>query len=157
VSGATATNAINTGVVSAVFPATALPAGYVSTGTSSGSGSIGSGAGWNLSGTGTLIWSKNNSTVASPGYANYSTAAAACAAMNTSSALGYSSGWRLPTQPELSGLYNAGTSLTTAGWTLGGTWSSTDGGAGNHAYVRLTNGVVDWFSDSYSNYVSCVH
>jgi len=165
VSGATATNAINTGVVSAVFPTTAtLPAGYVSTGTSSGSGSIGSGAGWNLSGGGTLIWSPNNSTVASPGYANYSTAAAACAAMNTSSAMGYSSGWRLPTQPELSGLYNADTSnadtsaLTAAGWTLVTTWSSTDGGAGFHyGVIGLNDGVVLWLSDSSIIYVSCVH
>ncbi|MBV5279792.1 MAG: hypothetical protein J0651_00490, partial [Actinobacteria bacterium] len=51
------------------------------------------------------MWSKNNSTVASPGTANYSAAAAAC---DASTALGYSD-WRLPTQPELSGLYNAGT------------------------------------------------
>ncbi len=95
---------------------------------------------------------------ASPGYANYSTAAAACAAMNTSSALGYSSGWRLPTQPELSGLYNAGTSaLTTAGWTLFHTWSSTDDGAGNHYFVSLDYGYVDWSVDSYNSYVSCVH
>jgi hypothetical protein len=154
VSGATATNSINSGVVSAVFPTATLPAGYVSTGTSSGSGSIGSGAGWNLSGTGTSIWSKNNSTVASPGYANYSTAAAACAAMNTSSALGYSSGWRLPTQPELSDLYNSHTALT--GWALNGTWSS-GGGAGYHYLVGLNDGGVYLYDDSNPYYVSCVH
>jgi hypothetical protein len=160
VSGATTTNAINTGVVGAVFPATAtLPSGYISTGTSSGSGSIGSGSGWGLSGVGTLIWSPNNSTVASPGYANYSDAASACAAMNTSSTLGYSSGWRLPTQPELSGLYNAGTgALTAAGWTLEYTWSSSLSTVGHHDHVSLFNGDVHFFIDYYNGtYVSCVH
>jgi hypothetical protein len=137
VSGATTTNPINSGVVTAVFPATGLPAGYVSSGT--------------------LIWSKNNSTVASPGNADYNAAFAACAAMNTSSALGYSSGWRLPTQPELSGLYNAGTGAL-AGWTLNNrTWSSTDFGAGFHYRVDLDNGYVGWDFDSASHYVSCVH
>ena len=154
-----ATNSAGSGVVTAAFPTTTaiLPPGYVSTGTSSGSGSIGLGANWNLSGGGTLIWSKNNSTVASPGYANYSAAATAC---HNSRALGYSD-WRLPTQPELSGLYNlynAGTTaLTTAGWTLVYTWSSTDDGAGYHYFVDLHVGGVNWGSDSNYNYVSCVH
>ena len=153
-----ATNSAGSGVVTAAFPTTTtLPAGYVSTGTSSGSGSIGLSANWNLSGGGTLIWSKNNSTVASPGYANYSAAATAC---HNSRALGYSD-WRLPTQPELSGLYNlynAGTTaLTTAGWTLVYTWSSTDDGAGYHYFVDLHVGGVGWGSDSSFIYVSCVH
>ena len=154
-----ATNSAGSGVVTAAFPTTTaiLPPGYVSTGTSSGSGSIGLGANWNLFGGGTLIWSKNNSTVASPGYANYSAAATAC---HNSRALGYSD-WRLPTQPELSGLYNlynAGTTaLTTAGWTLGFTWSSTDDGAGYHYFVDLHVGGVGWGSDSSFIYVSCVH
>ena len=154
-----ATNSAGSGVVTAAFPTTTaiLPPGYVSTGTSSGSGSIGLGANWNLFGGGTLIWSKNNSTVASPGYANYSAAATAC---HNSRALGYSD-WRLPTQPELSGLYNlynAGTTaLTTAGWTLVYTWSSTDDGAGYHYFVDLHVGGVGWGSDSSFIYVSCVH
>jgi hypothetical protein len=150
-----ATNSAGSGVVTAAFPTTAtLPAGYVSTGTSSGSGSIGSGAGWNLSGGGTLIWSKNNSTVASPGYADYPTAAAAC---RDSRALGYSD-WRLPTQPELSGLYNSHTALT--GWTLNTTtWSSSSTGLGadRHYIVLLITGFVGWDIDSGLNYVSCVH
>ncbi|MBA0902716.1 MAG: DUF1566 domain-containing protein, partial [Candidatus Nitrotoga sp.] len=154
------TNVANAGVVTAVFPATTatLPAGYVQTGTSSGSGSIGSSPGWGLAGGGTLIWSKNNSTVASPGYANYAAANAACVAMNTSHALGYNSGWRLPTQQELSGLHNAGTSaLSTAGWELDGTWSSTDDGAGDHYGVYLRSGNVFNDYDSHIYYVSCVH
>ena len=148
-----ATNSAGSGVVTAAFPTTTaiLPPGYVSTGTSSGSGSIGLGANWNLFGGGTLIWSKNNSTVASPGYANYSAAATAC---HNSRALGYSD-WRLPTQQELSGLYNSHTALT--GWTSAFTWSSTAGGAGGHYLVSLNGGYVGWLSDSYNYYVSCVH
>ena len=151
-----ATNSAGSGVVTAAFPTTTatLPAGYVSTGTSSGSGSIGLGASWNLSGGGTLIWSKNNSTVASPGSADYNAAFAAC---DASTALGYSD-WRLPTQPELSGLSNAGTGAL-ADWTLFNyTWSSTDTGAGNHYNVLLFNGnVVGWAGDSDNKFVSCVH
>ena len=145
-----ATNSAGSGVVTAAFPTTTaiLPPGYVSTGTSSGSGSIGSGASWNLLGGGTLIWSKNNSTVAS-----YSAALAACVAMNNSSALGYSD-WRLPTQQELSGLYNSHTALT--GWTSAFTWSSTAGGGG-HYDVDLNVGGVGWIYDGTYGYVSCVH
>ena len=149
-----ATNSAGSGVVTAAFPTTTaiLPPGYVSTGTSSGSGSIGLGANWNLFGGGTLIWSKNNSTVASR-YANYSAALAACVAMNNSSALGYSD-WRLPTQQELSGLYNSHTALT--GWTSAFTWSSTAGGGG-HYDVDLNVGGVGWIYDGTYGYVSCVH
>ena len=148
-----ATNSAGSGVVTAAFPTTTaiLPPGYVSTGTSSGSGSIGLGANWNLFGGGTLIWSKNNSTVASPGYANYSAAATAC---HNSRALGYSD-WRLPTQPELSGLYNSHTALT--GWTLDYTWSSSVLGTGYYYLVNLNNGSVGGTGDSYPGYVSCVH
>ena len=160
VSGATATNAINTGLVTAVFPTTAtLPAGYVSTQRLGTAGSIVSGYDTTsrLNGGGTLIWSRNNSTVASPGKATYSTAAAACAAMNTSSALGYSD-WRLPTQQELSGLYNAVTgALTAAVWTLAVTWSATTPGDGNRYSVDLNDGIVYWDFDKNARYVSCVH
>ena len=155
VSGATTTNPINSGVVTAVFPATGLPAGYVSTQRLGTAGSVVADYDTTsrLNGGGTLIWSKNNSTVASPGTANYSAAAAAC---DASTALGYSD-WRLPTQPELSGLYNAGTTaLTTAGWTLYYTWSSTAYGA-SHYSVVLENGYVGWPVDSTVIFVSCVH
>ncbi|CAN4265733.1 hypothetical protein MCERHM31_00072 [Methylophilaceae bacterium] len=164
VSGATATNPINSGVVTAAFPATTatFPAGYVSTGTISGNGSIGARANWGLSGAGTLIWSKNNTTVvgrtSSNGRDIYSVAAAACNAKNTSGDLGYTD-WRLPTQPELSGLYNSGTAaLTAAGWALDYTWSSTVVVAnGNHYIVGLGDGgVVDWNLDRFDNNVTCV-
>ena len=152
-----ATNSAGSGVVTAVFPTTTLPAGYVSTQRLGTVGSIvyNNDITSSLNGGGTLIWSKNNSTVASPGYANYADAAVACTAMNTSSALGYSSGWRLPTQPELSGLYNSHTALT--GWTLNVTWSSTDDGAGSHYGVDLHLGLVGWTVVSFGGYVSCVH
>jgi hypothetical protein len=155
VSGATATNSADSGVVTAVFPATTatLPAGYLSTGTSSGSGSIGLSPGWGLSGAGTLIWSKNNST------ADYNDAAAACVAMNNSSALGYGSGWRLPTQPELSGFYNTNRSVySAAGWELRWTRSSTNHSSGDHYLVDLSNGDTRRDLDSYNGHNAlCVH
>ena len=102
---------------------------------------------------GGLTWTSNNSTVASPGYANWTTANATCVALTQG---GFT--WRLPTSAELSALYAAGTAaLSTAGWTLGIAWSSTDGGAGIHGIVSLGNGGVGWNGDSYDFYVSCVH
>jgi hypothetical protein len=160
----TATNSVGSGVVTAVFPSTAvaLPAGFVSSQTLGTTGSVISGLDRTsrLNGGGVLIWSKNNSTVASPGYVNYADAGDACFAMNNSSALGYNSGWRLPTQQELSGLYNAGTGpLTTAVWTLNGTWSSTTNpdGSLSHYYVRLDTGGAGFNSNAGLQFVSCVH
>jgi formylglycine-generating enzyme required for sulfatase activity len=101
---------------------------------------------------GGLTWTSNNSTVAAPGYTDWATANATCAALTQG---GFT--WRLPTQAELSALYTAGTgALTTAGWPLNITWSST-GGAGFHDVVSLGNGFVIWYSDSNVSYVSCVH
>jgi hypothetical protein len=101
---------------------------------------------------GGLTWTRNNRTVASPGYANWTTANNTCSALTQG---GFT--WRLPTQAELSALYTAGGALTTAGWTLTYTWSSTDDGAGGHYLVDLYDGFVGWGHDSYSGYVSCVH
>ena len=78
---------------------------------------------------------------------------AAAKACLDSRALGYSD-WRLPTQQELSGLYNSHTALT--GWTSAFTWSSTAGGGG-HYDVDLNVGGVGWGDDNYPFYVSCVH
>lgn len=132
--------------------------GYICTGTSSGSGSIGSSIGWGLSGAGTLIWSPNNSV------SNYNAAVTTC---STSTALGYAAGtWRLPTQPELSGLYNAGTGqLSAAGWELllVPTWTSTlslpPAPASLHfSFIFLTGGNPGIYGDDVNNYhVSCVH
>jgi hypothetical protein len=79
--------------------------------------------------------------------------------MNTSSALGYSSGWRLPTQPELSGFYNTNRSVySAAGWELRYTWSSTNYSSG-HYLVDLNGGGIRWDSDSWTGdyKMLCVH
>ena len=105
---------------------------------------------------GGLTWTSNNSTIASPGLASWTTASATCAALT---AQGLSAGsWRLPTQVELSALYNAGTTaLTAAGWTLDITWSATTADAGAHYVLDLAYGNVISISDSYPYRVSCVH
>lgn len=69
-------------------------------------------------------------------------------------------GWRLPTQPELSALHaafqNNLSALTSQQWMLGNTWSSTGNGSSRYG-VNLYSGYV--FSSSttgYTNYVTCV-
>ena len=145
VSGATATNPVNSGVITAVFPSTAaLPDGQIQTATATG-GTIGSGTGWTLSGGGKLIWSGINSM------ANWTAASSQCTALGA--------GWRMPTQGELSGLYStpsAKAAATTAVWTLGTTWSSSLYSAGDHYYVNLGTGNVSFNSDAYSYFVACV-
>jgi hypothetical protein len=153
-SGATVTNPINSGLVSAAFPATtsSLPAGYVTTQRLGTTGTAGSNAGWALDGGGTLIWSKNNT--APGGYLRWSIADPACAA---STALGYTD-WRLPTQGELSALYNAGNAtLIVAGWDVSTyMWSSTPNINGSEHYLVHfgTNAIT--FSGDNIYLVSCV-
>jgi hypothetical protein len=65
-------------------------------------------------------------------------------------------GWRLPTQLELSALYTSG-AMNSQGWTLTSTWSSTPSGAGLHYNVNLYYGYVFSLIDAYSYYVTCVH
>jgi len=64
-------------------------------------------------------------------------------------------GWRLPTDDELSALYASG-AMKDKGWTLYYTWSSTPGGSGGHYYVDLDNGVVISSVGTYYYYVTCV-
>jgi Putative Ig domain len=66
-------------------------------------------------------------------------------------------GWRQPTQPELSALYTSG-AMNGQGllWTLGITWSSTPFGAGGRYNVDLVGGFVGWDIETVGNYVSCV-
>ena len=69
-------------------------------------------------------------------------------------------GWRMPTQPELSALYTSGL-MNGQGWILGSTWSSTPyiPIAGYYEVVYLDVGIVSWGSTSaplYPGYVSCV-
>jgi Putative Ig domain len=65
------------------------------------------------------------------------------------------SGWRQPTQPELSALYTSG-AMNGQGWTLDITWSSTPFGAGGRYNVDLVGGFVGWDIDTVVYYVSCV-
>jgi hypothetical protein len=68
-------------------------------------------------------------------------------------------GWRMPTQSELSALYAAYPSnssvLTGQGWTLASTWSSTVS-VGGHYEVGLDGGGVFAGVDTNVHYVSCV-
>ncbi|MHB1620862.1 MAG: BACON domain-containing protein [Sulfuricella sp.] len=64
-------------------------------------------------------------------------------------------GWRIPTQAELSALYTSG-AMNGQGWTLLITWSSTANGAGYHYNVGLDSGNVVSYDDTYNSYVSCV-
>ena len=148
---------------------TNLPAGYVRTKTLGTIGHIidNIDTSSRLDGNGTLIWSKNDSAFGSTdkGSYKYGDIFAICAAMNSSSVLGYNSGWRLPTQQELSGLYNAGTSsLIVKGWSLGRTWSSTDNAITSRGWyvVNLNIGVIFTVSEvsmgsSTPMNVTCVH
>ena len=71
-------------------------------------------------------------------------------------------GWRLPTQFELSSLYDSGLLAGKPGWTLNYTWSSTPDepgvhpGSGIYHGVSLSSGIVGWFYDTEYVYVSCV-
>ena len=115
-----------------------------------------------------MIWSPNNATLDLPpnGYGNYKEAAAACTAMNTNNTLGYSSGWRLPTQSELLSLHNGGAVefLPTSdgdvvGWERFNTWSSTYNGDGGHIFVNIgVDGYSTTIGDDTPNIdISCVH
>lgn len=73
-------------------------------------------------------------------------------------------GWRQPTDVELSALYTSG-AMNNQGWTLGNTWGvrtvtragpTCIGGSGNYPTVSLINGVVGNLCDIFSAYVSCV-
>jgi hypothetical protein len=165
VSGATATNSVNSGEVSAVFPATAaaLPWGYVMT-QNLGTGGVVDGtkdASSSLDGSGTLIWTGNQVN----GGGTYYQAAAVCGAMNTRAELGYSD-WRLPTQQELSGMANGDTSALPAdGWATGnGTWSSTVVNPIKPSYYVVylsigSPGGINVYPNNwnYGRYMSCVH
>ncbi|MDH6153745.1 hypothetical protein M2124_000001, partial [Polynucleobacter sphagniphilus] len=122
-----------------------LPVGQIQTQVATG-GTIGSATGWSLNGGGSLIWSQVTSTAE-----DWATASSQCTALGA--------GWRMPTQGELSALYNtssAKSAATAANWTLDRTWSSSLYSAGLHYYVNLTTGNVTYDYDTGSKYVSCV-
>lgn len=99
---------------------------------------------------GGLTWMPVSSTVYT-----YAQATALCAGT-----INGQTGWRLPTQPELSALYSAypnnSSVLTGQGWTLTYTWSSTPYSAGSHYVVILDGGVVIWTVDPATLVVTCV-
>jgi hypothetical protein len=66
-------------------------------------------------------------------------------------------GWRLPTQFDLTELYASG-AITGYGWTMGQTWSSTGFGAPINEYftVNLANGAVQQTRSSAGSYVTCI-
>lgn len=67
-------------------------------------------------------------------------------------------GWRQPTQAELTTLRQSA-AITGHGWSLGPTWSSTvdTASSANHMTVDLSSGAAVGRSDATSAYVSCVH
>jgi hypothetical protein len=70
-------------------------------------------------------------------------------------------GWRLPTQVELSALntaypYNSSVLHDYQGWPLIDVWSSTPGGSGSHYSAKLQNGTVYQEYDAIPNGVTCV-
>ena len=73
----------------------------------------------------------------------------------TTTTINGQTGWRLPTQTELSALYASG-AMKGQGWTLNYTWSSSVYSAGTHYVVILDIGNVVWDYDTYSLSVSCV-
>jgi hypothetical protein len=67
-------------------------------------------------------------------------------------------GWRLPTEAELLGLYASG-AIAGHNWTLGNTWSSSmgsDGQVAGHVAVNLVTGMSAERGDTLGSYVSCV-
>ena len=140
VSGATATNSANSGVVTAVFPATTatLPSGYITSA--------------RVSGSGVLTWAPITT------YGYWPNAADICSAMSNSV---YSSGWRQPTRAELTALYNAypnnSSILSGLGWSLGWTWSSEISSGDYRYHVGLHSGETGTAFQASNLYVSCVH
>jgi hypothetical protein len=103
---------------------------------------------------GGLTWTRNNTTVSggeSSWYAGYE-------ACNNLTAQGFPVGsWRLPTKDELLALYEAGNgALSSAGWTLSYTWSSSTNAVGDHYFVGLFRPRVGPDNGSIRCYVTCV-
>ncbi|GGE64026.1 DUF1566 domain-containing protein [Massilia psychrophila] len=85
--------------------------------------------------------------------ASYADANAFC----TTSVINGQTGWRLPTEFDLSNLYTSG-SMNGQGWKLDRTWTSTSGSGGvaSHVVVSLANGSLNDQANDNSAYVACV-
>lgn len=131
---------VNSEASTVIITATTLPAGYVTQGG--------------------LVWSPDNLSQGATYAATYPTyhfftwpeAEAYCANFSVNGV----TGWRLPTQPELSALYASG-AMIGQGWMVFDTWSSTQFGVGLHYLVRLYDGYFGGGLDTSVYYVSCVH
>ncbi len=102
-----------------------------------------------------LTWTRNNSTVASPGKSNWSVAKSTCDKLTAG---GYTD-WRLPTNSELNALDKG--ALKSAGWTIDYNWSETPAlGSSDNGYHYMKflgdGGYLMQVGDNNDNYVSCV-
>jgi hypothetical protein len=86
-----------------------------------------------------------------PPLMNWTNANAYC----TGTTINGQTGWRLPTQIELSALYASG-AMIGQGWSLSITWSSTPYSASDHYSVGLGSGKVYLSFDTSYGYVTCV-
>lgn len=88
--------------------------------------------------------------VRTPAQLRWADADAYCKALSVSG----QTGWRLPTQPELSAYAQGGTDIGS-----GAVWSSSEAGATMHYYVSLnsTTGSAFAASDASYFYVRCAH
>ena len=73
----------------------------------------------------------------------------------TNTTINGQTGWRLPTKDELKALYDSG-AINNQGWTLNYTWSFTPDGRGDHYFVGLHDGFVNWDYDRGEGFVTCV-
>lgn len=142
----TATDTIlSIGGVSDTFTTTTvagLPAGFIRQG----------GLMWTPNTIGSAAFGGDFNHVGAGGYAIWSTANGYC----TATTINGQTGWRLPTQSELSALYDSGLADGAPSWIADFTWSSTGNGSGQHYYVNLWGGIGGWSPDFIENYVSCV-
>ena len=145
VNGATATNAVNSGVVSAVFPATLTPVS--SSAYAEGYRFING-----------LTWSPNNDTHQAPHYTTYANGKITCDNMSIANTLG-SNTWRVPTPTELLALFSGGTStLTSPKWLLGNTLGREAGSvAAESYYLDLSTGVGNSLQAHQNAYITCVY
>jgi len=145
VNGATATNAVNSGVVSAVFPATLTPVS--SSAYAEGYRFING-----------LTWSPNNDTYQAPHYTTYANGKITCDNMSIANTLG-SNTWRVPTPNELLALFSGGTStLTSPKWLLGNTLGREAGSvAAESYYLDLSTGVGNSLKAHQNALITCVY
>src|SRR5487761_2406475 len=71
----------------------------------------------------------------------------------SNSAIHGQTGWRLPTNNELSAAYVSGV-MNAMGWTLNITWTSTPEGSGSHYAVLLFSGADESVGDIVRTYVT---